>query len=258
MNVLAFDTSSAATVVGLLRSDKAVFAALDRRSPGERPGHQERMLPLAGQLLAGAQLQLAAIERIAVGIGPGTFTGLRVGVATARALAQALACAIVPVSSLQALACSAAAALGGRQTAGELAALALTDARRGELFAASYLLCGEDQSAWERLPAELLAPRAIAPCAVRELIAQARAAAGARELVAVGDGVPMLSQELERAGVIVPQPAGDAQLIDGGALARLGALGRPVAIVEVLPDYCRAPDAQIARAGARGQVEALA
>ncbi len=252
MSVLALDTSSTSTVVGLLRSDGALFAAADRRGPGERAGHQERMLPLAAELLERAQLELAAIDSIAVGIGPGTFTGLRVGIATARALAQALGCAIVPVGSLRALALSAAVELRESAGAEGLVALTLTDARRGELFAAAYL-CAD--AALGQTPRELLAPRAIAPGAIAAMIAQARAQAGSAALVAVGDGAGIVAAELAHGGVSVPPSTSAAHLIDGGALARLGALGEPEAIVAVAPDYCRAPDAE-ATAGPRGGVRA--
>jgi tRNA threonylcarbamoyladenosine biosynthesis protein TsaB len=249
VKVLAFDTSSSATVVGLMRGDGSTLSALDRRQPGERPGHQERMLPLAFELLERARIELAAIERIAVGIGPGTFTGLRVGIATARALAQALDCAIVPVCCLQALAQGAPRALSGESAeeelvVGELTALSLTDARRGELFAAVYRLEGADHASGSALAEQLIAPGAIAPDALGELIAQARAVAEAGSLIALGDGALMVAERLREEGVIVPSGASEAHLIGGGELARLGALGSAVGPLAVLPDYCRAPDAR--------------
>jgi tRNA threonylcarbamoyladenosine biosynthesis protein TsaB len=251
LKVLAFDTSGNATVVGLMWGEGSTICALDRRRAGERPGHQERMLPLAFELLERARIELSAIDRIAVGVGPGTFTGLRVGIATARALAQALECAIVPICSLQALALGAPRALGAEGAAeeepvavGEVTVLAITDARRGELFAAVYRLEGADHASGSALAEQLIAPGAVAPDALGELIAQARAVAEAGSLIALGDGALMVAERLREEGVIVPSGASEAHLIGGGELARLGALGSAVGPLAVLPDYCRAPDAR--------------
>jgi tRNA threonylcarbamoyl adenosine modification protein YeaZ len=104
MIVLGFDTSTPATVVGLMLSDGSTLQARDDPQGERRPGHATQLLPLASRLLADAGLGWAELERIVVGVGPGTFTGLRVGVATARGLAQSLGVELVGVSSLQALA----------------------------------------------------------------------------------------------------------------------------------------------------------
>src|ERR671929_33096 len=76
-------------------------------APGERPGHASQLLPLARALLERASLTFADVERIGVGVGPGTFTGLRIGVATAPALAQGAGADLAAVSTLQALAAAA-------------------------------------------------------------------------------------------------------------------------------------------------------
>ena len=117
MNVLALDTATPETVAALLRADGEVFAATET---AERR-HAARLLPLAEEVLAAAGLPWGALARLGVGVGPGGFTGLRIGIATARGLAQALGLEVVPVSSLDAL-CGD----------GEVAAI---DARRGEVFA---------------------------------------------------------------------------------------------------------------------------
>ena len=78
---------------------------------------------------------IAEVDRIAVDIGPGLFTGLRVGVATAKALAQALGIGVLGVSSLDVLAAAAAEPFGPGAGA---RVVSVVDARRGEVFAASY------------------------------------------------------------------------------------------------------------------------
>jgi tRNA threonylcarbamoyladenosine biosynthesis protein TsaB len=86
--VLGFDTATQASVVGLRLADGSTLQARDDPQPAARPGHATRLLSMAAELLADASLGWAQVERIAVGVGPGRFTGLRVGIATARGLAQ--------------------------------------------------------------------------------------------------------------------------------------------------------------------------
>ncbi len=104
MIVLGFDTSTPSSAIGLRLHDGATLRARDDPEHGQRPGHATRLLPLAADLLAQAGLRFADVDRIAVGVGPGTFTGLRIGVASARGLAQSLNTELIAVSSLQALA----------------------------------------------------------------------------------------------------------------------------------------------------------
>src|SRR5438270_13363286 len=130
MIVLGFDTSTPATAVALRLADVHTLQARDDPTPGAHPGHATQLLELARGVLEQAGVGWKEIERLAVGVGPGTFTGLRVGVATARGLAQSLDAELVGVSSLQALAEGADADVQG--------VLSVIDARRGEIFAAAY------------------------------------------------------------------------------------------------------------------------
>jgi tRNA threonylcarbamoyladenosine biosynthesis protein TsaB len=156
--VLAFDTATADTVVGLTGAGEPVEL---RHEPaaGERPGHAEQLLPLCRDALATAGIDWPQVDRIGVGVGPGTFTGLRIGVATGRALAQSAGAEVVPVSTLLAL----QANLDG--------SFPVVDARRGEAF---VLVDG--------------APRTARP---EEL----GALAGSR--IAIGDGALLYADRLE-------------------------------------------------------------
>jgi tRNA threonylcarbamoyladenosine biosynthesis protein TsaB len=78
MIVLGFDTATAATVVGLRMADGETLQARDDPAQGERPGHATRLLAMTDELLARAGVGWRALDRIAVGLGPGTFTGLRI------------------------------------------------------------------------------------------------------------------------------------------------------------------------------------
>jgi tRNA threonylcarbamoyladenosine biosynthesis protein TsaB len=223
MIVLGFDTATPATAVGLMLADGRALEARDDPPAGQRPGHSTRLLALARELLEQAGLQWHDVQRLAVGVGPGTFTGLRIGVATARGLAQSLGTQLAGVCSLRAL----AHPLGARDV------LAVIDARRGEAFAAAY-----------RAGVELASPRALAP----ERLAEPLALAGAGEWVAVGDGALRFAATLTALGVEVPPPGDPRHAIRGRAICELGAQSeRPNGAV--LPSYGRPPDAQPALQG---------
>src|SRR5436309_1668265 len=129
--ILGFDTATRATAVALANHGGDTFEARDDPPRGERPRHAARLLPLCAEVLDRAGISYHDLERLAVGVGPGTFTGLRIGVATARALAQASGIALVGVSTLHSLALNALPAFADR---GVEAVAAVLDARRGEAF----------------------------------------------------------------------------------------------------------------------------
>jgi tRNA threonylcarbamoyladenosine biosynthesis protein TsaB len=226
--VLGFDTATAATAVGLLLPDGEVSEARDDPPAGQRPAHAVRLLPMAHDLLTRAQLPWKAIDRVAVGTGPGTFTGLRIGVATARALAQSLGVPVVAVSSLRALAVQA------RPQAGDRPLLAAIDARRGEVFAAAW--------AGDR---ELAGPRAIAPEALAGWVQELDPVSGGAPWLGVGDGAVRFRSHLQAAGIEVPADGAGVHRVSAAAICRLGVDGPPLAPEAVVPDYRRRPDAEM-------------
>ena len=123
-------------------------------------------MALVVDVLEAAGVDWPAVDRIAVGVGPGTFTGLRIGVATARALARARDIPLVGVSSLHALARGAVAGSDPR----EEGVMAVIDARRGEVYAAGWATA--DVARADAVP--LLEPRPIAPEALAKAMAAAR------------------------------------------------------------------------------------
>lgn len=269
MIVLGFDTATSSTVVGLRLADGRTLEARDDPTGEQRPGHATRLLPLAHELLADSSLGWSELERIAVGVGPGTFTGLRIGIATARGLAQSLGVPLVGVSSLRALAHGVgnrrADELGGADGAKEaggadradgadgaprtdegVGVLAVIDARRGEVFVAAY----HDD-------VELIAPRALPPAAIGELLERVAAGTGLERWIAVGDGALRYRHALELPGVAVPEDRSELHRIQARAICGLGSLplARPPALAlagdaQVLPDYRRRPDAELALEGA--------
>ncbi len=225
MIVLGLDTATPATVVGLL-DDAAPGAASERRHEpghGERPGHAAQLLALANELLEERSIGFSDVDRIAVGLGPGSFTGLRIGVATARALAQAADAELVGVSTLRALAAAAEP-----QAPPGAGVLAVVDARRGEVFAAGW-----------RGSRQVLEPVAITPAALAD-----RLQSGGEPWLAVGDGALRFRSDLEESGCLVAPDASPLHGVAGGLVCRL-ALEAPEAIARdlVVPDYLRQPDA---------------
>lgn len=232
MIVLGLDTATPATVVGLRLADGSTLQAREEPAAGERPGHTTQLLPLARELLAQAGLSWGALERIAVGVGPGTFTGLRIGVATARGLAQSLGVEVVGISTLRVL---AEAALGGAEPWDRRRVLAMIDARRGEAFAALYSTEGE-----------LTPPRALPPTELEGIATQN---GGVHEWLAVGDGALRFRGYLEAIAVAVPASASPLHRVDAGVLCELALSARAGEPEAVLPDYRRRPDAEIALEG---------
>lgn len=238
MIVLGFDTATSATAVGLMLSDGRLLEARDDPPPSGHPGHATKLLGMAAALLEQESLGWRGLDRLAVGVGPGTFTGLRVGVATARGLSQSLGIDLIGVSSLGALGLGARSA--GIDTDAGL--LAVIDARRGEVFLAAYDAAGE----------ELMNPRPLAPGLLGETLAELGGAV--RSWTAVGDGAVRYREAFEVAGVAVPADSDPIHLLRGGAICELAAA--QVAAAEpgsVLPDYRRRPDAELALAAAKGR-----
>ncbi len=258
MIVLGFDTATPSTAVGLRLADGTTVQARDDPGPRERPGHATRLLAMTAELLAQAEVGWKALDRIAVGVGPGRFTGLRIGVATARGLAQSLGIELVGVSSLHAL---ARAAAGWDQE--DPGTLAVIDARRGEAFAAAYAPVGGSESEMDHrpdFPRELVAARALAPADIGEVLDDAAGRAGEpiAQWVAVGDGAVLYRDELEALGVRTPPDGSPLHKVSGETICDMAVSSAAQGIDTVLPDYRRRPDAEIAseRAGAPEEARA--
>jgi tRNA threonylcarbamoyladenosine biosynthesis protein TsaB len=218
VNLLGFDTSTAAVSVCVVREDGEAF---ERNPPVERlferPAHAAELLPAIDAVLAEAGVDWPWVDAVAVGIGPGAFTGLRIGVATARALAHANDLELRPVSSLAALAAGMEGPLR----------LPLVDARRGELFAALY---EDGRELWEPFvagPEELVGRLGEAPA----------------KPAAAGDGSLRFAEVLEAAGVAVAPRESPSHTVRALHVCRLAAGARAVPPEAVLPMYLRSPDA---------------
>ncbi|TCT43039.1 tRNA (adenosine(37)-N6)-threonylcarbamoyltransferase complex dimerization subunit type 1 TsaB [Martelella mediterranea] len=207
MIILALDTAAADCAACLL--DTETDRVLARVSETIGKGHAERLMAVLDACLSEADMKLTQVHRIAVNIGPGSFTGIRVGVSTARALAVACGCQCVGVSSLGALAAQHSPRLKG------CVALATIDARRGEAYIQAFDAEGEPLSE---------------PSAVR--YDELERLAMERQAVAVGSGAVA-------AGIAAPRMEDNVAI---ETIARLGAVAK--AETSVAPLYLRAPDAK--------------
>jgi tRNA threonylcarbamoyladenosine biosynthesis protein TsaB len=191
--------------------------------------HAELLAPGIETLMRMAGIGMSAVGRVAVDIGPGLFTGLRVGVAAAKALASARDLPIVGCSSLEVLAYPLR---GGRRPV-----VSVVDARRGEVFWAIFEPVGSGMDA-------VTESRADPPAAVAHALLSRLAHAGNGPVVAVGDGARRYADVLggvpgvEIAGPMFAHPNADV-------LIELAAERPSVPLAEVTPRYLRGADVRI-------------
>jgi tRNA threonylcarbamoyladenosine biosynthesis protein TsaB len=237
VTIVGIDTALPVTAACVLRADGEAFKT-EPPAPGRLlgpPDHSAELLPALAALLERAGVGWREVDSLAVGIGPGTFTGLRIGIATARGLAQALGIGLRPVPSLAALARGLAESPG----AGERPLLALVDARRGQVFAALYRAASPLEPEW--------GPLAIAPPELLE-----RVASSSERPLAAGDWALESRANLEAAGVEVPPDDAELHAVSALQVCRLGSLIEPISPDRVTPIYVRMPDAEINRRDAVG------
>ena len=224
MRVIGFDTATDDTVVAGIDGDELAF---ERSVPPEkRPVHSQALLETVTEAAA-ALGGWERIDRIAVGIGPGTFTGIRIGVATAAGLAASTGITPVGISTLAALAVSIGTATGAERV------MPLVDARRGEVFGGLH--DGEGNPLEEPFA-----------CGPDTLIDRLRNAADAGPApVTAGPGAVRFRDELVRAG-LVTEPAGSpVHRLTGRPLCELGATAETTGPETLKPLYLRIPDAQL-------------
>lgn len=203
MIVLALDTCLTACSAAVV-ADGAVRAA---RSESMARGHQERLALLVQEVLAEAGVAPAALDRIGVTLGPGSFTGLRVGLAFAKGLGAALDRPVIGVGVLEALAFEI-----------KRPCAAVIDARRDQVYLQTFAAAGAAE------------PSALSPEAAREAIA-----ALGPGVTVVGPGAGLFN-DLPKAHIAARDAA------DPVAVARLAATRAPAPLT---PLYLRAPDARL-------------
>ncbi len=232
MIVLGLETSGQCGSVALIDGDKVVGFA----DHNESNAHAERLLPLVNAVMTEARCSRKDISRIAVGIGPGNFTGLRVGISFGQGLGIGLNVPVVGISSLAAM----ARAVGTTNCDFKLI---VRDARKDELFCAAY----------DNHNMEILAPRLIKRTSLKSCFdAIAEKYPYSREhLTIAGDGLLALDMgQVAKFGAVVAQNAEKLQP-NAKHIAYLGAgsnaLGWPAPeyvreVDAVLPVLCKNPE----------------
>jgi tRNA threonylcarbamoyladenosine biosynthesis protein TsaB len=218
MAILAFDTCLGAVSVALrtraANGDWLIREAYEAR----QTGHAERLMPMIAEVMAAAGRSFADVERFAVTIGPGTFTGVRVSVAAARAFALATKRPVVGISSLEVVAAR------GRHLLDKAAAnrtlLVAVDARRGALYCALH---GATDRSVDSTPALLT-------------LDEAAALARTHDAIVIGSGAPLVA-DMAGPGVETALPVLEPH---ARFLAQLAASREPSESVS--PLYLRAPD----------------
>jgi tRNA threonylcarbamoyladenosine biosynthesis protein TsaB len=223
LRLLVFDTAGTSCSAGIVRDAEIVAT----RALDSAQGHAERLPGLLLAVLADAELTLDRIDLLAVTVGPGSFSGIRTGLAAARGIALVTGTRVVPVTTLEAL---AARTLVDGAPAERLPIVAARDARRGQIFMQRFHAEGQ--------PADR--PRALMP--------EAASADLDGRLWLVGDGVPLLLAQLppdQAARIqVLPDPLPGAE---GVAMAALAALERGVEPIDgfaLAPLYIRDADAR--------------
>jgi tRNA threonylcarbamoyladenosine biosynthesis protein TsaB len=217
MRLLAIDTALEACAVAVLDTEAGGITASETTVMAR--GHAEALMPRIARVMDAARLEFAELDRVAVTVGPGSYTGLRVGISAARGIALVSG---KPAVGLSTLAAHAAPHITGGETRTVVVAI---DARHDHVYLQVYGPGGRT----------LLAPRLTA------VADAARAAAVANPAVIAGSGAPRLTGAWP--GGRERPPVDPRPFPDIGWIARLGAVADPASALPK-PLYLRKPDAQ--------------
>ncbi|MEO8459628.1 MAG: tRNA (adenosine(37)-N6)-threonylcarbamoyltransferase complex dimerization subunit type 1 TsaB [Dokdonella sp.] len=241
MNLLAIETATESCSVAVYNG-----TALISRSEIAPRRHGELLLPMCEDVLAEAGISRRQLDAIAVGRGPGAFTGVRLAISAAQGLALALDIPVIPVSSLEALALDAAMSDGtnvdrsnGKPPSTGNAILAVIDARMGEIYAGTFCRRAAEfgtDSVGALLRIEPLGPETVGPAAQLEL-------PRASSWSVIGSGWATYKDEILRHLPQSPRWADGARYPQASAIARLSwptlLAGRGQAPELALPVYLR-------------------
>ena len=229
MNLLAIDTAGKTAAVAVLRDEVLLYEA----AANNGLTHSETLLPMVDAALKACGLRCADIDLYGVTAGPGSFTGLRIGLAAVKGMALPRQTPCAGVSTLEALAWG---------MAGQGTVVGALDARRGQVYWAGFDLAIHDR----------LTPDAAAPVqALENFVAGCK-----KPLFFVGDGAALCYNRFSELPGVLPCPQ-PLRVLRGSGVAlaarRMLQAGRTVPPAELLPDYHRLSQAERERAEREGR-----
>lgn len=217
MRVLALDTALGQCAAGVIETEVAEPLAVETAEL--EGGHAEALLPMLDRVIGRVPGGFRAVERVAVTVGPGSFTGLRVGIAAARAVGLALKVPVVGVTTLSALMAPLMTPVRYRLI------VAAIDARGGRVYAQAIAPNGR----------AIISPSVVT---IRDVVR----ALGSSGVTVVGSGGPAIASEAWTVGIDV-KVDGAGPLPDLGWVARLGAAAEPAQALPK-PFYLASPGAR--------------
>ena len=229
MKILGIDSSGLVASVAVVEDDNL----LAEYTVNYKKTHSQTLLPMLDEIVKMTELDLATIDAIAVAAGPGSFTGLRIGSATAKGLGLALQKPLVAVPTVEALAYN----LWGT----DKIICPLMDARRSQVYTGIYEFAGQELQVIE---GQMAVP-------VTEIVEKLNALK--REVIFLGDGVPVykevLAQKMKIPYLLAPAHLNKQR---AASVATLGAVyaanGKTESAIKHQPDYLRLSQAERERA----------
>ncbi len=225
MKILAFDTSSTSGSVALLDDGRLV----GEYTAGDVGTHADWLMRTVSALLRDSSCKIDEIDLFATGVGPGSFTGLRVGISTIKGLAWALKKDVAGVSTLKSLALNL-------RYSGDLVCPVL-DARKGEVYTALYSFAGDRQEV-------LLQESALAPERLFKLLG---AKAPGRKVVFLGNGLKVYGEAVKnsvKGACFAPEPLWHTRASNIALAASEEGFGL-MAPQKILPVYLRKSEAEL-------------
>lgn len=225
MKILAIDTSATAASVCLAQEDKIIGECFVNTALT----HSQTLLPMAEQLCRDTGTDMSEVEAIAVNAGPGSFTGVRIGVAAAKGLAFAKSLPCVAVSTLESMAYNFLGA--------DCVVCAVMDARCAQVYNALFRVSGDSVT-------RLCDDRALAVTDLQRELEKM-----GERVILVGDGAAICAKALENSpfsAILAPinHRIQTAASVACAAFARLSAGEQPLTPGELMPAYLRLPQAQ--------------